>query len=158
MKTVRRSKKRIDCFPRLDDWLGVDVENHVNEGVILVGNDELVKVNEHEILEAVHVSVETVIESCKETFSPNFLLRVHVETPLLHLKDTLLHVVLEEAVDFTAHGVVVQRELAHPQQKIQLDELDKLEALVVVEVEGLHAHSDVAAGGVFQSGFSEVNG
>jgi hypothetical protein len=33
-------------------------------------NDELIKVDEHEILEGVHVAVETVVQSRKQPLSP----------------------------------------------------------------------------------------
>ena len=78
--------------------------------IYLVGDDELVQVDHHEVLDAAHVPVQTVIESCEQPLCPNLLLADHVQPPGEQGQQAGPDVVIQQAGDLGAHCVIVHRE------------------------------------------------
>ena len=107
----------------LVDRPAVDVPYHVQEAVVLVGHDHLVKVDEHQVLDAVDVPVQAVVESGEQALCSDLLLRVQVEPPLEERHLLLADVVPQHAVHLGVDRVVVQGEPAHAEELVQLEEL-----------------------------------
>ena len=74
LEAVGRNLTLADYFACLDQIPGPQVCQHVHQGHVLVGNDKLVHVNHHQVLEAVHISVQAIIQCCKQSFCSDFFL------------------------------------------------------------------------------------
>ena len=110
LEAVGRHLAWADWFACLDQVPGPQVCEHLHQRHVLVGNDQLVHVDQHEVLETVHVPVQTVIQRCKQALRSDFFLGVHVKLPGENFHNTLLDVVRQHAVHLFAHGVIVQGE------------------------------------------------
>ena len=73
----------------------------------LVGDDELVQVDHHEVLHAAHVPVQTVIEGCEQPLGPDLLLTDHVQPPGEQGQQAGPDVVIQQAGHLGAHCVIV---------------------------------------------------
>jgi len=143
LKTVRGSPFGVDPSASYDDLLLVQKLKHFRQGIVHVGDDELVEVDEHQVPEVVHVPVEAVVEGRKKPLRSNFFLRDHVQLPGQDRDAALRNVVTQHAADLRRHGVIVEGELRDAQNFVHLEKLDELKRLVVVEVDRLDADPDV---------------
>ena len=82
-------------FKRLDNYL--------------VGDDELVQVDHHEVLDAAHVPVQTVIQGREQPLCPDLLLTDHVQSPGEQGQQPRPDVVIQQAGHLRAHSVIVHR-------------------------------------------------
>uniref|UniRef100_A0A8D8KRG5 (northern house mosquito) hypothetical protein n=1 Tax=Culex pipiens TaxID=7175 RepID=A0A8D8KRG5_CULPI len=64
-------------------------------------------------------------------------------------------VVLQDAARLGTDRVVVKGEMGHPEQAVELEELEQVEGLIVVEMQRLHAHSN-AVGNITKGAIVEI--
>uniref|UniRef100_A0A8D8FPW9 (northern house mosquito) hypothetical protein n=2 Tax=Culex pipiens TaxID=7175 RepID=A0A8D8FPW9_CULPI len=64
-------------------------------------------------------------------------------------------VVLQNAARLRTDRVVVKGEMGHPEQAVELEELEQVEGLIVVEMQRLHAHSN-AVGNITKGAIVEI--
>ena len=76
----------------------------------MIGDDKFIKIHHDEILDSFHVTVQTVVESSKETLSPDLLLTDHIQFPRQDCHYSLIDVVRKKTGDLVTNCVIVQSE------------------------------------------------
>lgn len=77
----------------------------------------------------VHRPVQAIIQRSKKSFRANLLLGGHVQLPGQESDDAPLDVVPQETVHLGSYRVIVESEVVHSQDSIQLDEFKNLRCL-----------------------------
>ena len=76
----------------------------------MIGDDKFIKIHHDEILDTFHVSVQTVIESSKESFCSDLLLTDHIQFPWQDCHYSLIDVVRKKTGDLFTNRVIVKSE------------------------------------------------
>ena len=115
---------------------------HLTQALVFDGSDELIEVNHHDILEFVHVTIETVVVHHQLPPVVDLPPGPDVQVPREDFHISMLHMIPEDTADLLAGGPVVQGEVACPEYLVQREELHQVQCHVVVRMDGLHTDSN----------------
>ena len=101
--------------------------DHLRQRQFGARHNQLVQVDHEQILAVEHVPVEAVVERGEDALRPDLFLRGHVQLPpRQHVHQALVGVAPQDAVHLVADRVVVEGEVGHAQQPVDLDEFNQL--------------------------------
>ena len=138
---VEKGIPEVETTVLLPGLFGVETFDEIQQGFVAFRNDEFVNVYHENVLEPVHITVQTVIQGSENIFCSDFYFRFEIQFPRQESYDIIIDIIFENARYLRADRVVVERKMFHPKYTIKFYKLNYLIDFVIL-VKWFDAHGE----------------